>query len=359
MVRVNYPFVFLGLALGLVVFLGVVFQEDEIGDTYSNSVEMSVMAPQASVMRQMTSSGMARGVGMSKVSGGGPERMLANADAMQIESDEGMPSSPDTSPPRSGERMIIRNGNINIIVESVPQARERIVTLVQSKKGYIASTNDYGQSSSLTVHVPVGDFDEVMAFVRNVAKSVQSESSSGDDVTQQFVDTEARAKNLETVHKQLLKLMEKANQVQDILAVQRELTHVTEQMEVHKSRMQYLSRNAAMSTIVINLSVESTPWTPQPEPIFTFDMGNTVFRALRSLGRFISGILTGIVFVSVLAIPIGVVLFCVVLLLRALDARFGLGKAIMTSDRVVRLSNMVWAGAAQSNRKDDSHDFSN
>ena len=79
------------------------------------------------------------------------------------------------------------------------------------------------------------------------------ESTSSQDVTEEYVDLSARLSNLEATEQQLLMILNKAVEVEDILAVQRELTRVSEEIERIKGRMQYLERTAAMSLIDIRL----------------------------------------------------------------------------------------------------------
>jgi len=89
--------------------------------------------------------------------------------------------------------------------------------------------------------------------LRSMAVEVSAETTSAQDVTEEYVDLEATLRNLEATEAQLLKLMEKAVKVEDILDVQRELSRVQQDIERTKGRMQYLERTSAMSLIQVTL----------------------------------------------------------------------------------------------------------
>jgi len=287
-------------------------------------MDMGMAAPQHSGVRSaavpasaMTFAGEAGPVSR-RVSGMRAKKMDASA---EVAVDE-----PDGVGGQQGHhqqaRMVIRTGVVNVIVQNITQSRDRITALVSSKNGYIATSSDHDGQSVLTVNIPVDDFDEVLMFVRDMGTKVLFLQTSGQDVTQLFVDSSARAKNLEAVHASLLKLIDKATVIQDILAVQRELTAITEQIEVQKAQVQYFSRSAAMSTATITLTAEYQGPSPQPtfDPIFTFDLGKSLHRALKIIGRVLSAILTGAVFVAVFSVPIAALLA----LLYSIDRRVGI-----------------------------------
>ena len=106
---------------------------------------------------------------------------------------------------------------------------------------------------NITVRVLAEYFDNAMSELRDMAVDVTSESSTSKDVTEEYVDLTAKLDNLEATEKQLLVIMEKAETVEDILDVQRELTNVRGEIEQTKARMQYLEQTSATSLIEIYL----------------------------------------------------------------------------------------------------------
>ncbi len=155
------------------------------------------------------------------------------------------------------ERMIVRTGNMSLVVEDVASAIDQITSMAEGFEGYVVSSSMWKEGERLVGHisirVPAEHFDAAMGTLRELAVDVISETSSSKDVTEEYVDLEAKLGNLEATEAQLLRIMEKAETVEDILAVQRELSNVRDEIDRTKARMQYLERTSETSLIEISL----------------------------------------------------------------------------------------------------------
>jgi len=174
---------------------------------------------------------------------------------------KGEPSPPikpaEVGQPWATERMIVRTGNISLVIEDVLAGMDQIMELADSFGGYVVSSKRWGEGErlvgSITIRVPAEHFDDAMRALRKLAVEVSSESTSSKDVTEEYVDLSAKLQNLEATEEQLLKIMEKAETVEDILDVQRELSKTRGEIEQTKGRMQYLERTSATSLIEVRL----------------------------------------------------------------------------------------------------------
>ena len=159
--------------------------------------------------------------------------------------------------PWATERMIVRTGNISLLAEDIPAAVDRIIQFTKSLGGYVVSSKTWRERERLigtiAIRVPAEHFDDAMGKLRELAVEVVSESTSSKDVTEEYVDLSAKLKNLEVAEKQLLKLMEQAKTVEEILNVQRELTKTRGEIEQTKGRMEYLEQTSATSLIEVSL----------------------------------------------------------------------------------------------------------
>lgn len=155
------------------------------------------------------------------------------------------------------DRMIVRTGNMMLVVEDVPIAIDEITWMAGSFDGYVVSSRMWKEGERLvgeiSIRVLAEYFDNAISALREMAVDVISESSTSKDVTEEYVDLSAKLDNLEATEKQLLVIMEKAETVEDILDVQRELTNVRGEIEQTKARMQYLEQTSATSLIEIYL----------------------------------------------------------------------------------------------------------
>ena len=173
------------------------------------------------------------------------------------------PMAPEPSPVNGRDssidtdRMIIRTANMQLVVDDVRDTIDKITELAQGREGYVVNSSSWKEGErivgQITIRVPSEDFNYAMSILRSLAVEVNSETTSSQDVTEEYVDLEATLRNLEATEAQLLKLMEKAVKVEDILNVQRELSRVQQDIERTKGRMQYLERTSAMSLIQVSL----------------------------------------------------------------------------------------------------------
>jgi len=154
-------------------------------------------------------------------------------------------------------RMIVRTAAISLVVNDVTAALDQVAELAENLGGYVVSSKRWKEEERLigiiTIRVPAEDFREAMAALRGMAVDITHEDTSAQDVTEEYVDLSAKLKNLEATEGQLLQLMEKAEKVEDILLVQKELSRTRGEIEQTKGRMQYLERTSATSLIQVQL----------------------------------------------------------------------------------------------------------
>ena len=149
--------------------------------------------------------------------------------------------------------MLARTGNIRLQAdrEALHSMSERIKDFTEKSAGYTQSSRASagykehgplgrmgGATVEMQIQVPAASFRRAMDFLRGLALAgaggaldVLSESESVQDVTEQFVDQAARAASLAGTHRALLKLLDQAKGVKEVLQVQRELRQVVQQLE--------------------------------------------------------------------------------------------------------------------------------
>ncbi len=176
---------------------------------------------------------------------------------------------PSSLPPREEaavygdeERMIIRTGEISLVVDDIVETMDGIAEMVDSFDGYVVSSRVYGEEKDMkgrmSIRVPDDKFDVALAELGGLAVRVESESTDSRDVTEEYIDLEARLNNAEATENQYLSLLEKAEEVEDILRIYDSLSRVRNEIEQIKGRMQYLERTTSMSLISIRLEPAAT-----------------------------------------------------------------------------------------------------
>lgn len=135
--------------------------------------------------------------------------------------------------------------------------------------------------ASITIRVPNDRYDEARQRIKEEAVEDPIENQQTQDVTQEFIDLEARLENLRLTEQELRELLsvvrERMEKAEDILAVFRELSAIRQQIEQIQGQMQYLENLTALASITVGL-------TPQPKVVETgWDPLRTVRDAARDL----------------------------------------------------------------------------
>jgi Domain of unknown function (DUF4349) len=175
------------------------------------------------------------------------------------------PPPPPGSQAPALPRLIIRTAEVSMIVGDTTASVEKLAALASANGGYLTDSKIWrdGQlvRATLTIRVPSPKLDAALAAIRKVATRVESETVSGDDVTQEYVDLESQVRNLEAAEVEMRQLMttvrERTKKAEDILQVYQQLVQLRGQIETAKGRMRYLSQMSAMSTIKLTLTPDA------------------------------------------------------------------------------------------------------
>jgi hypothetical protein len=160
------------------------------------------------------------------------------------------------SPLPSLNRMVIRNANLSLQVADVDAAVDRARQLAQAGGGFVSGSNtrlEQGRTvADLNLQVRADALDTTLQSLRGLGK-VDSETSSSQDVTEEYVDLDANLRNLQASESAILRLMDRAQRIEDIISLQRELTTVRGQIERIQGRKTYLERRTDMATVSVSL----------------------------------------------------------------------------------------------------------
>jgi hypothetical protein len=159
------------------------------------------------------------------------------------------------------ERKIIRNADLQMEANAPEESQMKISQIAESKGGFVVETQASGSDAkaatrdtvTMTVRVPSAKFDEALNEIRQTASRVIVESIKGEDVTEEFIDIEARLKTQKALEAQFLEIMKRSNTVADALNVQTEIARVRGDIEKIEGRKRFLESQASLSTIKIKL----------------------------------------------------------------------------------------------------------
>src|SRR6266568_5144605 len=154
-------------------------------------------------------------------------------------------------------RRIIRHAALHVELADVDQGVSRLTGVVEAAGGFISSTDSQVDQkgtarATITAYVPPAHFARVLGDLDGVGR-VTGRQIGGQDVSEEFVDLEARIRNLERHEGQLLSFMGKAQKVQDLLSLENELARVRGEIERTAGRLRFLKARTDLATIQVAL----------------------------------------------------------------------------------------------------------
>jgi hypothetical protein len=179
----------------------------------------------------------------------------------------GAPTQTSVVPTIQGPQ-VIRQAQLSITVSSgsFDSKLADVRGLVQLQGGFISGTdaqanpaaNSQIRTGVITFMIPAAKLDDTINQLTAMGK-VQSLHISGNDVSAQYVDLQARLVNEEAQRDAMLALLQRAQSVQDIIAVQNQLGQITGQIEQLKGQIQYIDHNTAYSTVTVDMTESGVP----------------------------------------------------------------------------------------------------
>jgi hypothetical protein len=215
------------------------------------------------------------------------------------------------------ERKIISSGDVRLIVEDLSQTEQKIQEIVKEMHGYLGQSEINGSSGSprsghWRIRVPVDQFQPCLDALVKLGVP-EKNSTEAKDVSEEYYDLEAHVKNKQIEEKRLQTYLEEkkgATKLEEILAVEKELTRVRGEIEQQQGRLRVLSSLAAMATITLSVQ-EIKNYVPPQAPGFGTQIGSTFAGSLDVLQRFGQGlVLVAVAFapwlpvLAVVALPV-------------------------------------------------------
>ncbi len=168
-------------------------------------------------------------------------------------------------------RRIIKTGEMTLEVRDLRKTMEDIAKLAEDAGGYVSGREAYeddegGRSGKVTVRIPSDKFAEIFKQLQDFGKAIRY-SEDAQDVTEEWVDLEARIANKKAEEEALLALLKRKGELSDILEVQREVFRARGEVEQLQGRLRYLKDQVSLSTIEMYINelgpaglAERGPW---------------------------------------------------------------------------------------------------
>jgi len=220
------------------------------------------------------------------------------------------------------ERMLVRDADLTIEVSKYASSAEAIAHLAIREGGFVVSTEQHVTSEvqvlagRIVIRVPSPRFDAVLAALERIAATVEGARSTTNDVTEEFVDVEARLRAKQALEERYLAILSSAKTVAETLDVERSLGAVREEIERIEGRRRFLADQAAMSTFRIDLH--------EPYPALASESGGVGKTLGDAVSKGVDGlvyVLAGLVIFLIGGSPLLVITIVILLIVRAARRR--------------------------------------
>ena len=185
------------------------------------------------------------------------------------------------SPEKTTDTKIIKTGNIRFESSDLESSFETVQKAVAKHKAIIqnddSGKDDYSVYRNFTIRIPNQDFD---AFITEISQGVShfdKKEISQQDVTEEYVDIEARMNAKKKLEARYIQLLTKANKVSEMLEIEKQLAEIREEIEAKEGRLKYMQSQVSMSTINIEI------YTNNPsESGVTVSYGGKIWNEIKS-----------------------------------------------------------------------------
>ncbi|HEX2786978.1 MAG TPA: DUF4349 domain-containing protein [Ignavibacteria bacterium] len=222
------------------------------------------------------------------------EPVSKNMDALQIKNQSRTSTSIQIQ-----DRMVVKSGQIQIEADNYDGILNEIIKLTGEYKGFVNnSTSSLTPASkkqgSINVRIPAASFDEFVRKITGLGK-VMSENISSRDITDEFIDVQARLNTQKELEKRLLDLLNsKAGNLSDVIDVEDKLSDVRSKIESAEGKINFLKNQAEYSTLQINIFEPSILNTSSGGGFF-YEIGQSISKGLTGFTEVTGGLIAGLI----------------------------------------------------------------
>lgn len=154
------------------------------------------------------------------------------------------------------ERKLIKEGRVEFETDNINSTRKQIYESIEKYKGYVSSDQEYKSvgriSNTIIIRVPANSFDLLLSDATKGVTKFDSKNIEVKDVTEEFLDIQARLKTKKELENRYLELLEKANSVTEILEVEKQIGQLRSEIESVEGRLKYLESKVSLSTLTMS-----------------------------------------------------------------------------------------------------------
>ena len=255
----------------------------------------------------------------SQSSEGGREAPGADTSSIAAGPELSAGKASDTADQTTTDRKVVATAQMSIVVDDPAQALQSVTALATGMGGFVVNSNlqkvtsssgkEY-PAASITVRVPASKLQEAMEKVRGLvpdrSTDILSEATNSQDITKEYVDLTARLKNLQAAEEQLRQMMDQATKSEDVFAIFEQLTNIRQQIEQVQGQIRYYDESVDLSALSVDIKAKESI---EPVQIGGWQPTGIARDAVQALINALQGIGTALIWLVIVFVPIGAILF--------------------------------------------------
>jgi hypothetical protein len=154
------------------------------------------------------------------------------------------------------QRKLIKHGILTFETSDLTKAKAMVQNLCMQYKGYLGSENQHNFENRLQtdqeIRVPAENFDRLMQELESFAGKIESKSTNAEDVTEQFIDVEARLKTKKELEARYRELLAMAKNVNEMISIESQIGNVRSEIESMEGQLNHMKNQISFSTIKLS-----------------------------------------------------------------------------------------------------------
>lgn len=244
----------------------------------------------------MATDEMPQAYSVASGSTGGTELMAENgaydSGAMEAKPEEDAVDGVEVTRQEATSRKLIKTVNMEVETKEYDQFMTSLEAQIDTLGGYIESMDAYNGSTYsnyrsnrnayLRIRIPENQLDSFLDNVTDISNVIRR-SDMVEDITLQYVDTQSHRDSLRTEQNRLLELMEQAENIEDIIAIEERLSDIRYQLESMESKLRTMDNQVSYSTVCLDIT-EVRELTPVSEETTIERITNGFVNSLKNIG---------------------------------------------------------------------------
>jgi hypothetical protein len=199
-----------------------------------------------------------------------------------------------TASVKAPQQKIIKNARLRFQTSDLKTTGQNIYASVKKHNAQIESdsesNSDYSLSRNITVRIPSQSFDSFIADISKEVAFFDVKEISSQDVTEEYIDLEARIKAKKVLEARYLELLKRAGKVSEMLEIEKELSVIREEIEANEGKLRYMQSRVSLSTVNIEF-YKTTEVAGGSTVSYGSKMGNALKSGFNALSTFFIGLL--------------------------------------------------------------------